>query len=229
MGSCPRDAINPIVMPVSTREERRLQRKTERLAAQRKATRSANVRRNAIFGGVGVVVLAVAIVIVVFAHGQGTSQVQTLPGTHFNDPTTAAGQLYQHIPDTQPITADPAGHYPPVFGNHYDTPRPPGVYDSPIPEGNFIHDLEHGAAVILYNCPSACPDEVAQYKGLLTSLPRSSQFNEVKLVVSPNNTIDHHIALLAWDYEQDLDSYDAAAIRAFYQAHLDKGPEHAPI
>lgn len=152
-----------------------------------------------------------------------------LPGTHFNDPKTASGQLYQHIPNTQPITADPDGHYPPVFGDHYDTWRPPGVYDSPVPEGNFIHDLEHGGIVILYNCPSGCPDLVNQFKGLLTSLPRSQQFNEVKLVVSPNSKIEHQIALLAWDYEEDLDTYDEAAIQAFYQAHLDKGPEKTSI
>ncbi|HEY8694072.1 MAG TPA: DUF3105 domain-containing protein [Chloroflexota bacterium] len=215
-------------MPVSTREDRRLQRKTERHAAQRKVARGANVRRNAVLGAVGAVVIAAAIVIVIALRGRGTADT-SLPGTHFNDPKTASGQLYTHIPDTEPIAADPASHYPPVFGNHYDTPRPLGVYDSPIPEGNFIHDLEHGGIVILYNCPSGCPDEVSQFRGLLTSLPRSAQFNQVKLVVSPNAKIDHHIALLAWDYQQDLDSFDATAIRAFYQAHLDKGPEHAAI
>ena len=215
-------------MPVSTREERRLQRKAERQAAQRKAARGSNVRRNAILGGVGAVIVAAVVVIIVAARGsQGAGQ--TLPGTHFNDPTTAAGQLYKHIPSTDPITADPAGHYPPVFGDHYATWRPPGVYDSPVPEGNFMHDLEHGGIVILYNCPTACPDMVTQFRGLLTSLPKSQDFNQVKLVVSPNDKIKHLIALLAWDYEQDLDSYDAAAIRTFYQAHLDKGPEHASI
>ena len=216
-------------MATSTREDRRLQRKADRQAAQRKAARSANLRRNLTLGVIGAVVVMVAIVVVLFAHpGQGSSG-QALPGTHYDDARTASGQLYAHIPDTQPITADPAGHYPPVFGNHYDTPRPPNVYDSPVPEGNFIHDLEHGGIVILYNCPSGCPDEVNQFKGLLNSLPRSRDFNEVKLVVSPNSKIQAPIALLAWDYEQDLQSYDADAIRAFYVAHLDKGPEHAAI
>jgi hypothetical protein len=216
-------------MPVNTREERRLQRKAERQAAQRKAARGANVRRNVVLGATGGAVLLVAIVVAVFVGRGGPGPAETLPGTHFNDPRTASGQLYTHIPDTEPITADPAGHYPPVFGNHYDTWRPPGVYDSPIPEGNFMHDLEHGATVILYNCQTACPDMVSQFRGLLTSLPRSRDFNEVKLVVSPNVKIQHLIALLAWDYEQDLDAYDADAIRAFYQAHLDKGPEHTSI
>ena len=54
-------------------------------------------------------------------------------------------------------------------------------------------------------------------------------FNEVKLVVSPDTKIQHQLAVLAWDYELDLDSFDGGAIRAFYQAHVDRGPEKAPL
>jgi hypothetical protein len=216
--------------PVSTREERRQQRKAQRQEAQRRAARSSNMRRAGLLGGIGVVVLAAAIAVLLLArNGGGSASNANLPGTHFNDPVTASGNLYKHIPDTVPITADPSGHYPPVFGDHYDTWRPPGVYDVPVPEGNFMHDLEHGATVVLYNCPSGCPDAVNQLRGMLTSLPKSKSFNEVKLVVSPNTKIQHQFALLAWDYEQDLDEFDAQAVRDFYTAHLDKGPEQAPI
>src|SRR5579859_5813562 len=136
-------------MPVSTREERRLQRKAERQAAQQRAARGANTRRNLLLGAGAVVVIIVAVAVVLLARrGGGTSQ-PSVPGeVRFDDAVTASGRLYEHVPDTQPITADPAGHYPPVFGNHYSTWRPPGVYDSPVPEGNFVHDLEHGAIVI---------------------------------------------------------------------------------
>jgi hypothetical protein len=216
-------------MPVTTREERRQQRKVERQEAQRRAVRSSTRRRNSLLA-IGAIVVVAIVVVIAFAARQGSSASNAnLPGTHFNDPVTASGQLYKHIPDTQPITTDPAGHYPPVFGDHYDTWRPPGIYDVPVPEGNFIHDLEHGGMVVLYNCPSGCPDAINQLHGMLTSLPKSSQFGEVKLVVSPNSKIQHQFALLAWDYEQDLDTFDAQAVRDFYVAHLDRGPEKAPI
>ncbi|HEX6513041.1 MAG TPA: DUF3105 domain-containing protein [Chloroflexota bacterium] len=215
-------------MPVNAREERRLQRKAQRQAVQRSTARSVAVRRNAVLGAGAIVLVAAVVLIFILVRGQ--SATPAVPGeTHFNDPVTNSGQLYQHIPDSQPIPADPAGHYPPVFGNHYAEWRPPGIYDSPVPEGNFIHDLEHGGIVILYNCPSGCPELVNQLKGLLTSLPKSSQYNEVKLVISPNTKIQHQLALLAWDYEKDLDSFDESAIRQFYTAHLDRGPEHVAI
>jgi|SRR5579884_3301665 hypothetical protein len=210
-------------MPVSTREERRQQRKLARQEAQRQRARGDALRRYGLVGGLVVVLIAAAVVIVMFAQkGGGASSQPSVPGeVHFSDPVTARNQLYEHVPDSQPITADPNGHYPPTFGNHYSTWRPPGIYDSPVPEGNFVHDLEHGAIVILYNCPSACPELTDQLRGLLTSLPRSN--GQVKLVISPNSKIDHRLAVLAWDWELDLDGFDGAAIRAFYQEHVDKG------
>jgi hypothetical protein len=219
-------------MPVSTREERRQQRKLDRQAAQQRAARNAALRQYGVVGGIAVIVIALAIAIVMLSRQSfgGAAPVQQATGErHFDDPKTASGQLYTHIAETTPITADPAGHYPPVFGDHYPIWRPPGVYDSPIPEGYFIHDLEHGGIVVLYNCADECPSEVNQLRGMLTSLPRSQAFNQVKLVVSPNSKIDHRFALLAWDYEKDLDAFDADAVRAFYTAHLDRGPEKSAL
>ncbi len=222
-------------MPVSTREERRQTRRAERQAAQRKAARAETMRRNLIIGGIVAVIVVAAVVVVLLSRqtgGNSTAQpaLGSVPGEqHFDDSKTASGQLYEHIPETTPITADPAGHYPPVFGNHYPVWRPPGVYDTAVPEGYFIHDLEHGGIVVLYNCPSGCADAVNQLRGMLTSLPRSKDFNEVKFVVSPNSKIQHQFALLAWDYEKDLDTFDTDTVRAFYSEHLDRGPEKSAI
>jgi hypothetical protein len=213
-------------MPVTTREERRQQRKYERQAAQRKAARSATVRRNAVLIGGVALVIAIAIAVIILAGRRGSSdQAVTGPGTHFDDPVTASGGLYQHIPSTQPIQYD---HYPPNHGNHYDTPRPWGSYDTPVPDAFFVHNLEHGGIVVLYNCPNGCADVATQLKNLPSTLPKDPRFGEVKVVVSPYDKSDHLISLVAWDWEQDLDSYDFDAIKAFYQAHVDKGPEQIP-
>ena len=205
-------------MAVSNRQERLRQRRTERWTRLSPSMLIA----------IGFLVVGLAVLGVLLSR-RGAPIPAVAGEVHFEDALTARDQLYMHIPDSQPVTVDPNGHYPPTFGNHYDTPRPPGVYDSPVPEGNFVHDLEHGGIVILYNCPSSCPKLVTQLRGLLTSLPRDSQFGEIKLVVSPNSKIQQQLAVLAWDYELDLGTYDAATIRAFYQAHVDRGPEKAPL
>jgi len=212
-------------MPVSTREERRVQRRAERQAAQKKAVQREHLRRWAVLGGGLGVILIVAIVVVLFASRQGSSNAANanLPGTHFDDPVTAAGQLYKHVPDTTPVQY---AQTPPNHGDHFDTPMPWGAYDTAVPDGRFVHDLEHGGIDVLYS-PSASADLVSQLNALVTSLPKD-KFGEVKVVVTPYPKATHTINLVAWDWEQDLDAYDFNAIKAFYEAHVDKGPEQTP-
>src|SRR5207247_969496 len=39
---------------------------------------------------------------------------------------------------------------PPTSGDHYQTPAPTGIYDSPIPNEVQVHNLEHGHIVFQY-------------------------------------------------------------------------------
>ncbi|MBV9119370.1 MAG: DUF3105 domain-containing protein [Chloroflexi bacterium] len=215
-------------MPTTAREDRRQQRKYERQAALRKAEKRDKVRRWSFLGGGLALVVIGAIVIAFLATrggGSGTAAAPLLPGEqHFNDPVTASGGLYKHVPDTQPVKYDQT---PPNHGDHYDTPMPWGAYDSPVPEGRFVHDLEHGGIDVLYHCPTGCADVVTQLKNLMTTLPKE-HFGEVKAVVTPYDKGTHLISLIAWDYELDLDAYDFNTIKAFYDEHVDKGPEQIP-
>src|SRR5579862_7810454 len=120
-------------MPVSTRETRRLQRKEQRQQAQVRAARTASMRRTGTIVA-GVAALAIAVGLIAFFVSRNSSQQASLPGTHANDPVTASGRLYTHIPETQPIQYD---SYPPNHGDHYPTPRPWGSYDSQVPDGYF--------------------------------------------------------------------------------------------
>ncbi|MBV8086540.1 MAG: DUF3105 domain-containing protein [Chloroflexi bacterium] len=210
-------------MPVSTREGRRVQRRAEREAAQKKAAQREKVRRYSLLGGGLTAILVVAVVVIFFASRQSSSADANLPGTHFDDPVTASGGLYKHVPDTEPVTY---AQTPPNHGDHYPTPMPWGAYDTALPEGRFVHNLEHGGIDVLYR-PDAPADLVNQLNALVNSLPKE-KFGEVKLVVTPYAKATHTINLVAWDWEEDLDAYDFNAIKAFYDAHVDKGPEQIP-
>ncbi|MHB8619403.1 MAG: DUF3105 domain-containing protein [Chloroflexota bacterium] len=205
-------------MATKPRDGRRDQRKVARLEAERREARNKRLRT---YGLVAIPTLVVLAVLAVALSGRKAAPTGPNVGVHQNDPTTAAGKLYSHVADG---TAINYSHYPPSFGPHYPDPRNWGAYDSAVPEGNFVHDLEHGGVVLLYRCPSGCPATVEKLKGLLTSLPKDS-FGEVKVVISPYQRSTHLITALAWDYELDLNSFDANAIEAFYQAHVDHSPE----
>ncbi|MGH2364785.1 MAG: DUF3105 domain-containing protein [Chloroflexota bacterium] len=201
----------------TTGRERREERRAQRLAAQQRAERAGRRRTYGLIAALAIIIIAAVVAFAV------TRPPQAVPGEqHLNDPVTAKGQLYSHIPEGQPISYS---SYPPAFGDHYPTPKAWQAYDSQVPDGYFVHNLEHGGIVILYHCPSGCASTVDQLKNLYNRLPKD-QFNEVKLVISPYANETHEITLLAWDYRLELNSLNLSTITAFYHEHVDQGPEH---
>ncbi len=169
---------------------------------------------------IGIAVVVVAVVSgMIFVIVSASRAAAALPGT----PVPDEGR--NHIPDTQ---QPQYAHYPPASGPHYDTPANWGTYDQALPEGRWVHNLEHGGIVILYKCPAGCPDLVKQLKDFYASAPKSAKWNEVKLVVTPYDHMDHQVAIVAWDWIDEMDTFDSARLLRFYKAHVDQGPEDVP-
>ena len=60
---------------------------------------------------------------------------------------------------------------PPSSGNHYPIWPDYQTYDKPVPWGHLMHAMEHGAVIIVYNCPGGCPDEVAAAQAIIDQPP----------------------------------------------------------
>ena len=170
--------------------------------------------------GIAAIVVAAIIAIggIAFLVYQGARTDASRPGT----PVADEGR--NHIPDTQQPQYK---HYPPASGPHYDEPAAWNFYEQPVPEGRWVHNLEHGGIVILYKCPSGCPDLVKQLRDFHAAAPKSARWNEVKLVVTPYDHMDHQLAIVAWDWIDEMDAFDHDRLLRFYTAHLDRGPEDA--
>ena len=70
---------------------------------------------------------------------------------------------------------------PPSSGNHYPYWATYMTYDQPVPEGYWVHDLEHGSIVLTYNCGEAgCADDIAAAQQMM------DQFPDDPLCTSPN-------------------------------------------
>ena len=119
---------------------------------------------------------------------------------------------------------------PPSSGNHYPTPKDWGVYEETIPPGYWVHNLEHGGIVVLYDCPQACPEVTATVRQALQNFPKD-KFGEVKLVSTPYKGLPNgaKTAAVAWQW---VETYPASItydqLLAFYNAHVDRGPEAIP-
>jgi hypothetical protein len=105
---------------------------------------------------------------------------------------------------------------------------PRGVYPAEQDEGLWIHNLEHGYIVLLYNCPTACPELVAQLQQFYERAPVSAAYGYQKLVILPYSAMASRLAIVAWNRIDELEEFDEQRLLRFYEAYHDRGPEDAP-
>jgi hypothetical protein len=189
-------------------------------AEQARRERQRRQRRNLLLTALGVAVLVGVVALLLWR--QQASQLGF----------SVVDQGREHVAEGTPLTYR---YYPPASGSHYPSPQPAGVYRQEVPEGNWIHSLEHGYIVALVKCPDGCPDTFNQLEDLYKNgLPQSEQFKSVKFVVVAYNkpftdpSKEAPVTLVAWDREMPLQSVDRDKIIAFYKQYVDKGPEAVP-
>ena len=105
----------------------------------------------------------------------------------------------------------------PTGGDHLPCWASYGIYDEPLEPGRFVHNLEHGAVVLLYECPEGCADEQAQ----LEEFGRTHE----RTIVSPQTNLPARFAVVAWGHRLLASCVDLDAIEAFYDAHFRMGRE----
>ena len=131
---------------------------------------------------------------------------------------------------------------PPTSGCHHPSILNYQFYDSPQPDQNLVHNLEHGAVIISYR-PSSVPGEddilVGQLRDLVQDLQEESG-KYCRLIVAPynfpfsapsvpqlqENAADMRIALTAWTTIDMLEEFDAEYITKFIDRHINRGPEN---
>jgi uncharacterized protein DUF3105 len=161
----------------------------------------------------GAVVLVIGILVArSFGVGEGAGR-YTGPGSGIGN----------HIAEGTPI-AYPS--YPPTYGPHWFVPATWGFHSEVVPDERAVHNLEHGGVVASYN--DIPPASLAALQALLTTYPKD-KYNEVKLLIRPYDKIaSGTIVLTAWEWIDELPTYDEARVRHFLDAHLNKCCEDTP-
>lgn len=116
---------------------------------------------------------------------------------------------------------------PPTSGTHYSIWAAYKTYAAPVPDGFLVHDLEHGALVIGYNCPAGCAEEVAVVQAWIDRLPGDPLCGggRPKIILAPNPALDTRWAAAAWSWSWKAPCPNTAALREFYDAHYGKTVE----
>lgn len=124
-----------------------------------------------------------------------------------------------HVPEG---TKEEYNTNPPTSGPHYANSQPAGVYDNPVPDGNLIHSMEHGAVILWYK-PDIPASESGKLKSIFNNVPVS------KKIMVPRDSLDVPITLTSWERLLKLQTIDENQIRNFMETNENRGPEKAPL
>jgi hypothetical protein len=177
------------------------------------------------------IVLISAFVFVSASQPAYACSIQLDPASPAPSGTTVTGQREDDL-GRQHVTVGTQVTYtycPPASGNHYNAagqgpiaPRFYGPDDTTIPQ-NWIHNLEHGGLVVVYNCARSGCDTASldQLRQLATNFPASPICKIPPLIISPViarfDTMKSNFAALVWDRVLFQDKLDTAQILEFFK------------
>lgn len=115
-------------------------------------------------------------------------------------------------------------HNPPTSGCHYNlgygtAPIQAGVYNQAIPAEYWVHNLEHGYIVVLYNCPNGCDTQFKALRDWWHSLTPDQGFAYPKVVVLPWTSMTVPFAAVSWDWYYPIPVFSISEVQRFYNNH----------
>jgi hypothetical protein len=123
---------------------------------------------------------------------------------------------------SDPACGDGAAN-PPLGGGHCPEWLPCRRYDTAQLRCNWIHNLEHGHAVLAYNCSDGCPDLVAKLSAVWEA--RQSDSKKRRILMTPDPALPQKIAAIVWGFGWQGDVFDAAAIEQVLSHQDEEAPE----
>ncbi len=120
---------------------------------------------------------------------------------------------------------------PPSGGNHWGVWAAFASYDVAVPREMYVHDMEHGALILLHDCEGACPDvlaALAEARDEVSGDPLCLQIPEgptERVITTPDPLLDAPIGIAAWGATYTATCIDVPSLRDFAREHYGKSPE----
>jgi hypothetical protein len=142
--------------------------------------------------------------------------------TRFEIPLSPQPASARHLTCTSTACGD--GLNPPTSGDHCGSTLSCRTYDTEQNRCVWLHNLEHGHAVFLYNCPEGCPDVVATLEALRQEATVGSN-GVVRAVVAPDAQLPNRVAALLWRRSWVGDTANPDALRCLLRLQDEAAPE----
>ena len=136
---------------------------------------------------------------------------------------------HMHVAEGTKITYT---HNPPTSGCHYNlgygrAPITAGAYDRSVPNEYWVHNLEHGYIVVLYDCPAGCDQQFQALRNWAHGLPHDSGVSYAKVLILPYSGMQVPFAVVSWDWYDPMPTFNINEVQRFYANHTGHGPEQA--
>ncbi len=228
---------------MSSRQEEKERRRREREEAERAAASSSARRKRLglVLGGVLALAVAVVVALAVASGsdddpaGGGGGNVPTSGQTNEAEAARAAGcRLQNHRIEGRGHTSEAVTYRtnPPTSGAHDPVPSKDGIYpvDGPPDVEASVHALEHGRINVQYK-PGTPQPTVDLLTTLIDTYEVKGTAGYHALLFQNQTRMEPAVAATAWGKSLTCPSmndrvYDA--IRTFWRANVDKGPEFIP-
>lgn len=127
-----------------------------------------------------------------------------------------------HVAESTPIQyAD----NPPSSGPHYPIWARYEAYSNEVPEGYWVHNLEHGAVVFLYR-DNASATVQSELQDVYDSLNDDNICGHTRALLTANSHLQAEFAVVAWDHVLVANCVDQEAIFDFVKNFRNHGPEN---
>jgi hypothetical protein len=107
--------------------------------------------------------------------------------------------------------------YPPSSGDHSACWAEWGVHEDTVATENWVHNLEHGGVVFVYE---AGLPELASLTTAAAALPEGRY-----VVTAASAPMDGVVAAVSWEHRLVLGCYDESALLDFFWANIGNAPE----
>jgi hypothetical protein len=132
----------------------------------------------------------------------------------------------KHVPEGTPISWT---SNPPCNGPHYPVWANFQEFNAPVDRGYLVHDMEHGAIVLLYKCEgAACAPILDAFHKVRDALPTDSSCSpniRVRVVIAPDPLLDVPVAAASWGWTYKAQCADLPTLEAFAREHYGHGTE----
>ena len=179
----------------------------------------------------GVLLVGVLILALVLIFGGGPSE--SLGVQHPNDggAHVAVGVDCRAAPQSDPnCGTNPYSSLPATSGPHWEPSGIAqwGVYSTPQPETQLIHNLEHGGIVIWYDPEALTVESIDALTAYVENQNASGVSGRYKFILSPwggSEPLPAPVVATSWRWSLNLDTAGIDAIDAFAREHYGNAPE----